>query len=67
MSRRPRAGKTPSPTSPFRSAPRGDSAWTPPIRHDLVWSEEESREGYQEVPWEPLGRRLSSYPREAYP
>ena len=32
-------------------------AATPPIRHDFVWSEEERREGYQEVPgslWEAL-------------
>jgi hypothetical protein len=30
---------------------------TPPIRHDFVWSEEERREGYQEVAgslWEAL-------------
>ena len=46
---------------------------TPPIRHDFVWSEQERREGYQEVPgslWEalwqaplgslPIGRRPAS-------
>ena len=34
-------------------------AATPPIRHDFARSEEERREGYQEVPaslWEALGQ-----------
>ena len=63
----PRAGLMGCPSCPPGAARRAAGgpyvdyvyfeAATPPIRHDFVWSEEERREGYQEVPgslWEAL-------------